>query len=173
MNKLLQLIALVCALGLLACDSEQDDCDRSGCKAVEQPASGYSIETGIAGAAASDSDLVMNGCAECTFASSGFHVYESTTPILTAEEAQALIDLQGVPQVVEFDGTYEDELAPGEYLVCEGHDDGVLTSVGITVNAGEVTTINVRYLNAPTEFIVFLPGATEPSTDRIFEISMP
>lgn len=154
-----------------SCDLPSD-CDRAGCDAIDEPAGFATIESGLAGAAASQSDVVENGCGECGLADGALYVWGSPTPIETQEDAQALVDAAGLYQYIEFHETYEREETPGDYLVCPELEEET-TCAAVTVGDSEVVTVHVRYLNAPSEIIVFYPGQSEPATDRIFDVDMP
>ncbi len=148
-----------------------DDCDRSGCDAVAKPADGTNIGTGLAGAAASQSDMVVNDCAECKLTDGTLRVWESSTPITTAEAAQALVNAQGAHEDIEIQANYERAKPPGEYLVCVGQGaEG--SCAGITIGASQVVSVHVKYLNAPARLIVFYPGEAQPDTSRLFQVSI-
>jgi hypothetical protein len=63
----------------------------------------------LAGAAASESDLVENGCAQCSLTDGTLRVWESSAAIETTEAAQALVDAKGAYEDIEIHGTYERE----------------------------------------------------------------
>jgi hypothetical protein len=169
---LVRITRTLCALmplGLVTLSCSSTDCDRVGCNAIGRPASYATIETGLAGAAASQSDLVENGCADCRLTDGTLRVWESSTPIQTAEAAQALVDANGAHEDIEIHGTYEREKPLGEYLACVG--SGFQTAcAGITIGASQVVSVHVRYLNGPPEIIVFPPGESQPDTSRTFEV---
>ncbi len=162
--------ALVLTLGVLACDSE---CDQSGCLATGKAATEYRIKTGIAGAAADEGDDgdVAESCSECLLSDGKLLLFEATSAITTQEAAQTLIDQAGSMQTVEFSGTYEQALLPGEHLICA--ELGMARCQGITIADGEVVTVNVRYTFVGPGLTVFLPGESEPSASPVFNVTIP
>jgi hypothetical protein len=141
-------------------------CDHSGCKAVDDPVGEVSIVAGIAGAASSESDVVANGCQECSLSQGTMQVWAVATAVTTADQARAVVD-GGEPMLeIDIDERYEQMLDPGEYLVCIGSGEAC---AGITVD-GAVVTVHARYVYGPPSLIVFEPGSDEPRTDRIFDL---
>jgi hypothetical protein len=141
-------------------------CDQDGCDAVEHPVGDVSITAGIAGVAASESDLVANGCQECPLSEGTMQVWAVATAVTTAEQAQAVVD-GGEPTLeININERYEQMLDAGEYLVCIS---GGETCAGITVGSA-VVTVHARYVFGPASLIVFEPGSNEPRSDRIFAL---
>lgn len=151
-------------LAVMACE---DNCDRAGCEALERPAQDASISAGIAGVAASESDLVANGCQECTLSQGTLEVWTAATAVTTVDDAAALVASGDPTDVVQIDERYELALEPGEVLVCTG-DRSVCAGVTIAVDA--VVTVHGSYPYGEPSLVVFEAGVDEPRTDRMFEL---
>lgn len=118
-------------------------CNRDGCDALQSRAS----DTGtarIAGIAASESDLVSNGCQECAFASElDVNAWAVEQPVTTDDELRAATS--GTPTanaISSATGQYELRLAAGAYVVCFQ-----ISCFNASVVAGHTTTLNVRLIN--------------------------
>jgi hypothetical protein len=67
--------------------------------------------------------------------------------------------------------SYEQELAPGEYLVCFPSDEVICA--GVTVPEAGVVTFHILYLFGPTSVAVYPAGQDTPSDERVFTWSSP
>jgi hypothetical protein len=135
-HNLVVLLALVGS----ACAS-QSNCDRSGCDALKTRAVDTG-KTGIDGFVAEESDVVANGCQQCSLGSA--HIDFWTDAIVPA----------GLPTAsVDANGRYSLGLDAGSYVACVGSD-----CVNVTVHANHVTTLNVRVTFGPPQFFVYEPG---------------
>lgn len=136
----------VLALVAVACG---DDCDESGCEAVAAP-SKSKVETGIAGSVAISSDVVENGCQECTFATATLELWRTETLVTTSDERDAAVGA-AADQTLPIDASYSSPLEPGNYLVCEGPEP----CVSFQLRDGDLVTVNVKHRYGPTSFFVF------------------
>jgi hypothetical protein len=88
---------------------------------------------------------------------------------VTKDDALAVMNAGAADRTVNAEGRYEEALDAGEYLVCSGQSGGGACA-GITIVAGEVVTVHNRYVFGPPSLVVFEPGASEPRTDRHFDV---
>ena len=109
--------------------------------------------------------------AASTLTSGDVAVWSAQTPVASKDEAQAIVEGAEADRAISFDEHYEQELVPGEYLVCAGTSD--MTCAGITIPDAGVVTVHVRYVFGPTQMTLFEPGSTEPRTDRIWDVFVP
>jgi hypothetical protein len=170
MRRFLIASCLLCATGALvgACAL---NCDQSGCDAGELPVDNASIDTGIAGVAFSESDVVANGCQECTLSQGTLRVWESAAPVESQDDAVALL-AQGEADVeIMIDERYEQALDPGHYLVCVGSEDEDRTCAALALATGDVYTVHARFVFGPSSLVLFRPGDDDPSEDGIYEVS--
>ncbi len=152
-------LLLSAVVGLISCNSS---CDRSGCDAFDVPAEGTAITIGIAGIAASRSDVVANGCETCTLSQGSLSIWQATQPVANEEDALALLAL--APDIsIEIDQRYEQALAVGDYMVCtqdngqSGGQDAFLC-VPFHLDPDQVVSAHVRASLGGTELAVYLPG---------------
>jgi len=141
-------------------------CDRDGCDAVAQPVGSVSIAAGIAGAAASESDVVTNGCNECTLSQGTMQIWAVGSAVTTTDEARAVVEGDAPTLEIDIDQRYEQALDAGEYLVCLSNAE---VCAGVTVG-NAVVTVHARYVYGPPSIIVFEPGSDEARSDRIFNL---
>ena len=165
MLKSLSFLLLVCCSGLAvlpACSP----CNRSGCEATAGPAAdtGHSA---IAGAVAAESDVVGNGCQECGFSSATLAIWKTSAPIADSASAMAVVNAGAATATVQADGRYSQALDPGSYLVCRRPD-----CVSVDVAADHVTTVHVRLINGPAQFIVFDAQARAPRDAATLEVGL-
>lgn len=141
-------------------------CDQSGCDAVDDPVGDVSIAAGIAGAASSESDVVTNGCQECTLSQGTMQIWAVGSAVTTTDEARAVVEGDAPTLELDIDERYEQALDAGEYLVCISNGE---ICAGVTVS-NAVVTVHARYVFGPPSLIVFEPGSNEPRTERIFDL---
>jgi hypothetical protein len=153
------LFGLVSCFALPACTP----CNRSGCDAIRSPAADNG-ESAIAGAIASESDVIGNGCQECPYASATFSIWAVAAPVTDAASAKAVI--QAAPALATFqaDGHYRHTVDPGSYLLCDSPSSYEAACVSVHVVAGHVTPVNLKLLFGPFQFIVFDPQTRAPIT---------
>lgn len=144
---------------LLSCGAE---CPREGCDALGRRAS--MDGTGIAGIGASESDNVVNGCAECPFTGLSLDVWPTSSPVSTNADALAVTRAAPPSFSLSASPDYAQLLTPGAYLVCQRP-----SCVLVHVSSG-VTTVNVRLTEGPPRFFVAEPPASEPVSTFGFEV---
>jgi hypothetical protein len=171
MHRLVIALPIIGMLGIpvLSC---QPACDRTGCEAGAQPFEGASIEQGIAGVAFSESDVVANGCNECTLSQGRIRVWASTNPIETDAEAATLVGGAEPDQTVTIHEHYELALAPGHWLVCVGAEEEHRTCAALSITAGDLFTVHAHFVYGPASLVVFDPGADAPRPrEELFQVS--
>jgi hypothetical protein len=141
------MLAFAVSSALAACDS----CDREGCDALGDSVRQRGTGANLAGVAASRSDVVANGCQECTFA----EVTVQFWSIPDVVESQAMLDELapsiGEPlQTLSVDKNYELNLADGAYLACVGSSPASCAS--FSLGAQQQATLNIRVGNEPGTF---------------------
>jgi hypothetical protein len=157
MKRSLLLLIAVCP-ALLGCN----DCDRSGCDTFSKKASA-NISQGIAGAVSLESSQIADGCQICSLSEGALDVWPAPAAV---HDAVAGCQLTGTPAPVSFTmlGHYQHELDPGEYLICvSGGKER--PCIGVTVTAGKVTTLNVKFANGPSLVAVMDPGGSTFRSD--------
>ena len=161
-------------LAALSAGCIEEDCDREGCDAVEKPAAGYTISTGIAGAVASQSDVVANGCCECPLSTGEILVFEAPEVFTASDEIEAYLEQNQEHTTVSVSDEYEHALSEGMYLVC-AYDSGGLDAqcASVDIRQGDVFTVHVVYVFGPTSLRLFEPGQDEASTTGIYDVSLP
>ena len=142
------------------------DCDRDGCDSMNDPAPNTG-QSAVSGVIASESDVVANGCQECPFSSMTLEFRPVTASVTTRTEAQTIFDTV-TPVVVNADGTYAQALEPGAYLAC-----AQLECVNIEVRPGQVTTLHIRALFGPTQFVSFDPTSSARVSLEAFRVWAP
>jgi hypothetical protein len=144
-------------------------CDRAGCEAMEVPAPSGDIQTGIAGAASSQSDVVTNGCSECTLSQGTLYVWASPAPLDTKDDVVALITAAPEDVRIAVDEYYQQELEPGTYAACLiGYPEGQCATV--TIAEGEVATVHMAFAYGPSSLVVFDPGSNTSRSDGIYDL---
>ena len=124
-------------------------CNRSGCQALSSPA----VDTGrsgIGGVVAIESDVITNGCQECTFGSTTLAVWKTSSPVTDRASARAAVDNSPPTMTILAENRYDLALDPGQYLVCRRPN-----CVLVEVVSDHLTPVNVRIIFGPTNFIVF------------------
>lgn len=139
-------------------------CDTSVCALDDVGAvPAHTIETGIAGAAIAQSDLVDDfGCTFCGETSTQLTVFAVETPPSTADEfGSLLVDANAPREDVGITGAYEHALGAGTYAICAGVDQNFreVGCVNVAVD-GAVQTLHVpggnhvRLAGGPAETMV-------------------
>jgi hypothetical protein len=154
-------VAALCSVLLISAACA--NCPRTGCDALSSPAGGSG--TGIAGAIASESDVVGNGCQDCPFGSTQLTVWKTSSPIPDEATARAIVGASGPTVSFHADGRYEQLLDPGDYLLCSNP-----YCTAIQVDPDQVTTVHVKLINGPAQFIIFDPGTTTARSASVFEV---
>lgn len=128
-----------------ACASGSDHCNREGCDALGNRAVDTG-KSGIAGVVAEESDAVTNSCQECPFGSAqvDFWATDGTSDATSNGQPTASVDASG---------QYSIALEPGSYSACVQSD-----CVTVTVHANQVTTLNIRRMFGPTQFVIHEPA---------------
>lgn len=142
-----------------------EPCNRDGCDALQSRASDTGVAR-IAGVAASESDVVNNGCQECAFASElDVDAWAVEQTVTTEDELRAATS--GTPTANATSsaaGRYELPLAAGAYVVCFQ-----VSCFNASVVAGRTTTLNVRLINGVSRGFLAEGGSGTFSThDAIF-----
>lgn len=141
------------------------ECDREGCDALRRPAARQSASlVGVAGVVASASDLVSDGCQECPLGEATLEIWSTDTLVTSAAEATARISAREPDVTALASGRYEQELAPGAYLLCVRP-----SCIGVSVAAGG-TTVNIQRREGPTGFFVGAADTTAFQEDFGFEV---
>lgn len=154
------LLLLALAPALVGCN----DCDRGGCESFSKRAKA-GIAQGVAGTVSLESDAVADGCQICAFSEAGLEIWSTPADARLAPGAEAC-PLMAAPAFASLTalGHYERQLDPGQYLVCVvGGKDR--PCIGITVTAGQVTTLNVKHVYGPSIVAVLDPGSTAFRSD--------
>jgi len=118
-------------------------CNRDGCDALQMRAPDSGMGR-IAGVAASESDVVANGCQECAFAS-GVTVSAWAVEQAVATDSELSAATSGTPAATTTcggAGQYALPLAAGAYVVCF---DASCFNASVTL--ARTTTLNVRLIN--------------------------
>jgi hypothetical protein len=137
-------------------------CDRVGCDEFDEPAAADSVQTGVAGIAASESDAVSNGCQTCVLSQGRLYFWASAAAIADAEAAEVLV-ADAPLEIVEIDEHYELGLEVGHYLVCRGGFAATYACAAFEIADGEVATANIKATFGEGELFVLSPGAGAPS----------
>lgn len=144
------------------------DCDRAGCEATERPADPRGIDQGVAGAVSSESDVVANGCQECTLSQATLQIWAASVEPADKDAVVALINTFPPIEVVDVDETYAVALDVGDYAICQVLDDGVCAV--FTIGDGEVATVHLQARYGPSDMVVFDPGQDSPRESGIFRL---
>jgi len=156
----------VCAALALASAVACNLCDQDGCDAYAEPVAAK-IATGIAGIAASESDVSENGCVPCTLSVGTFYVWATPELVTDAEAALPLV-VNEPTHTISVDERYEQALEPGHYLACrDGEIDGTLCAP-FTLADGEVATVSIKAQYGGGDLRVFPPGSNDPVA--VFEV---
>jgi len=115
-------------------------------------------ESGFAGAVASQSDVVANGCEECSLSSVQLDVWQTPARVVSLADVEAVL-AQPSAFVIAADGHYRVATDAGYYLVCTPSKQ----CVPLEVTAGQTTTLNVKLIYGPTQFYAaFANAAPKP-----------
>ncbi|HEX7598842.1 MAG TPA: hypothetical protein VF518_11550 [Polyangia bacterium] len=132
-------------------------CERGGCDAAAKPATDKG-QSEIAGAVASEGDVVENGCSECPFAKWPLSIWATSEPVNDVGRAKAIIQAGPAMVTLQADGRYRQALDAGSYLLCAVIGGGYGTvCVGISVVAGHATPVNLQLNTGLSRFTVFDP----------------
>ena len=145
-----------------------NDCERKACEDVAKPAAA-AIAQGVAGVVSYQSDVVENGCAECTYSEADFAIWATDSLVSSAEEAVS-VHASDADIMLHASRRYEQSLEPGNYLVCV---DGSVSTycAAIAVGSNETWTVHLATTYGPGRMIVFAPGSQTPNTSAVFDIS--
>jgi hypothetical protein len=164
---MLWLCVVVGMVGGAACR----DCDRDGCDAMNDRVRG-SISQGIAGAVASQSDVVSSGmgqsCNECPLSSAYIGFWRTDTLVTDVEVAQAICQEQVPVTSVDADSYFGVELEAGTYLVCPATSMGTCGVAEVAV--GKVTTVNIRMSDGFPILYVGDPGQAPAKATVVLSI---
>jgi hypothetical protein len=119
---------------------------------------------GIAGTVATESDSVVDGCAECQPSSAKVELWTISTPVSSSNDALAITG-SGAPDV-SFDAAadYSFPLDPGSYLFCVRPN---CAEVHVTSGA---TTVHVKLREGPPSFFIAEPPESKPVETFGFEV---
>ncbi len=156
-------LVLCGAAGLLAGALTACLCDRDGCRSFDDPFGDPTITTGVAGTAASVSDDVRGTCRPCPVGSGTLRLWSAPNPVTDKAGAEALI-LEAPLHLIEFDGEFQQELEPGDYLACfEKSGPGGFLCGAFGLEAGDVVTLNHKGTHGGVDQIaMFSDGADKP-----------
>jgi hypothetical protein len=138
------------------------DCARQGCDALAQRAAQNG--PGVAGVVASESDLVADGCAECSFDQATVEIWPTESPVTSADDARMLTAASGTPVTVSANPRFAEPLEQGNYLVCVRPN-----CVAVEVRT-ETITVNVKRRNGPTSFFLAASSGAALTEDYGFEV---
>jgi hypothetical protein len=165
-SQTLYLFTLTMALfGTLGCGFL--DCERDGCVAAKSPRNDYNIARGIGGSVAYASDVVSNGCRECGFSSAELKVWATDAPVSDSTAARSVVTGNPPATTIAAYHTYERELDPGYYLVCQLPGD----CASVAVLETGVFTVNVMTTFGSSSMMVFEPGTGTQRTEGVFDLS--
>jgi hypothetical protein len=152
-------------LGLLVASvlSACADCDRERCDALTRLAPPR--ETGVSGVVAGLSDVVSDGCAECTLTSATLEVWTLETPFDQRSEVPVLVAARPADLTREIAGSYNQALEPGWHLLCVRP-----SCIEINTHEGETLTVNVKRRDGPTGFFVGRPSSSRLEEDFGFDV---
>ncbi len=157
-----------CLLSLLSALAACNLCDRDGCEAFAEPVSSAEITTGIAGIAASQSDVSENGCTPCTLSVGTFYVWATPELVTDAAAAEPVV-VTDPTHTIEVDERYERALDPGHYLACRtGESPYDSLCAPFTLADGEVATVSIKATYGNGDLRVFSPGSNDPA--EVFEV---
>jgi len=123
--------------------------NRAGCDATGGPVADTG-QAAIAGVVASESDVIGNGCQECPLGTATLTFWTTSGPVPDDASAKAIVD-GGPPTItLQANQRYLQALDPGSYLVCARP-----FCVNVAVAADHVTTVHLKQIFGPTQFIVF------------------
>ena len=129
-------------------------CDDSACVALVRSAAKNEApiaenESGIAGVVAYLSDLVTNGCQECTFAQASVSIWPTEEPISSEQSAASHTRSQAPVVSLVANERYGAPLPPGRYLLCSEAQ-----CINVNVQAARTTTVNIRKVDGLSSFFV-------------------
>lgn len=139
-------------------------CPRAGCDALAT-AVADTRHSAVAGVIASETDTVENGCQECSFGSARLAFWKTASTITDSSAARTVVVTSLPLAFIQVDGRYEQPLDPGSYLVCRQSD-----CASIEVVAGRTTTVHVKLLFGPVQFVVFDAGSNAARTAPTLEV---
>ncbi len=140
-------------------------CNRAGCDATAGPVADTG-QASIAGVVASESDAIGNGCQACPLGTATLAIWKTSGPVTDDTGAQAIVDASAATVTIQADQRYAQALDPGSYLICQRP-----YCVSIDVAAGHVTTVHIKEIFGPTQFIVFDAQSKSPRTATTLEIA--
>jgi hypothetical protein len=152
-------VSAALGVAIFTCGCSSESCDRTGCDAVRELATGISV--GIAGVVAAGSDVVSNGCQECPFAQARVEIWRVESP--TTPEADVASTVGRAPLATISAAPYfRKTLDQGTYVVCA---DASCTEA--SVQTGLLTTVNVMKKFGPTSFWTVGESGAFTETDGI------
>lgn len=160
--RLFYLLAL--GIVMMGCS---EPCEREACEEIDEPAHGEATP-GIVGAIASESDVVTNGCQPCSYSSTTLELWATSSPIETKEAAKTLVEGASPTVKIEANSRYSQPMTPGNYLMCTGQS--LRWCVNVDVGGAGSTTVHVKLIFGPTQFIVFAPGSNSPQRPSALEV---
>lgn len=152
--------------GILLATGCSPRCPRAGCDALTMPAAD-SNRSAVAGAIASETDTVENGCQECSFVSASLAFWKTSSLITDASAARAVVAASMPLASIRADGRYMQPLDPGTYLVCRQSE-----CASIEVVASRTTTVHLRLIFGPLQFVVFDPGTKTARTAPTLDVGV-
>ena len=164
MTRSTSFLVLALCFGLAAVPA-CSPCNRTGCDATSGPVADTG-QAAIAGVVASESDAVGNGCQECPLGTATLAIWKTSGPVTDDAGAQAVVNASAATVSVQADQRYAQALDPGSYLVCQRPD-----CVSVDVVAAHVTTVHIKQILGPTQFIVFDAQSKSPRATTTLEIS--
>jgi hypothetical protein len=163
MNRVVRVALLLSGVVFGSCAN----CPREGCDALAAASTGTG-GAGIAGVVASESDVIANGCQKCLFGSTQLTIWKASSAVTDNASAAALVHSSVAPTVsLSANGRYEQALDPGSYLVCSRPD-----CVAVEVSANRVTTVHVKLVEGPPQFVLFDGEGRAQENVSTFEVGL-
>lgn len=127
------------------------NCEREGCDALDERATGAG--TGLGGVIAARSDVVADGCTECPLGEARLAIWRVDAPVTTEAEAIAVVGARDPDTTEDVSGRYQLELAPAAYLLCMRP-----SCVAVDVVADQTATVNIEQIEGPPRFFLSRPN---------------
>jgi hypothetical protein len=126
-------------------------------------------------------DIIVDGCAECGWATAELRVWPTPAPVQDVAGARDVVN-GGPPKVtIQADRRYEQTLEAGHYLVCPIASACAATGADfcsrptncatVSVPPEGVVTVNIMITQSPPTVLVFEPGSRTSRPDRLFAVA--
>ena len=145
-----RLVSLGRSLGLLlalpALLASCSDCAPQGCDGLKTATAQNG--SGVAGVIATESDVVKNGCSDCSSGSAQIEIWSTQSVAVSDEEAGAITRATPPTATLTGNGSFSQVLSPGSYLFC------VRPSCVSFQVSGSTLTVNIKRREGPTSFFM-------------------